>query len=345
MKRIIAAVILAILFLAPAAVFADSIYDLVGDTLAAGKVQVEYNEKFFEYGDLSDVNEQYYKNVKGAESIEYLTNTNTATFTNTGMYQDFVLKVGLPGEYGFTADFNYIYQNLGDMYNFNNVQSVGFIFSKEAFPELGILAGMRFPMKLDIANDPRLITPFTSPSVVAGLYSKGSFDVLNYNVQAAFEQPLVPAAIEMPLVPDIIQGAQGNLNISGSLGYSIYGNKETQSVELAVEAQYLVQQYTGYDALSIRVVPQARVYFYNDFYFILGVEKLLYTENTFLNNQDTVIYLAKVNYMINSDNRIIASSNSTTAYSGYGSGVSQTATSLPGQATPAQVTATPTVTH
>lgn len=332
MKRIMAAVIL---FLAPAAVFADSIYDLVGDTLAAGKVQVEYNEKFFEYDNPTIINEQYYNNLKKAESVEYLTNTNTTAFTNTGMYQDFVLKVGLPGEYGLTADFNYIYQNLGDLYNYNNVQSIGFIFSKEAFPGIGILAGMRFPMKLDIADDPRLITPFSSPSAVAGMYSKGYFDVLHYTAQVAFEQPLDP---------DPLSG-QGNMNISGSLGYSIYGNKETQSVELAVEAQYLVQQYTGYDALTIKVVPQARVYFYNDFYFILGVEKLLYTENTFLNSQDTVIYLAKVNYMINSDNRIIASSNSTTAYSGYGSGVSPTATSLPGQATPTQVTATPTVTH
>jgi|GEM_PF-1948114 hypothetical protein len=340
MKRIIAAGILVMLWLAPAAVFADSIYDLVGDTLAAGKVQVEYNEKFFEYDNYNFFKDDVYNKI--LDTIDY----NTTTFTVTGMYQDFVLKVGLPGGYGLTADFDYIYQNLGDLYNYNNVQSVGFIFSKEAFPEIGILAGMRFPMKLSIADDPRLITPFTSPSVVAGFYSKGSFDVLNYNFQAAFEQPLAPAAIEMHLVPDIVkQGAQGNLNISGSLGYSIYGNKETQSVELAVEAQYLEQQYSGYNALAIRVVPQARVYFYNDFYFILGVEKLLYTEDTLLNNQDTVIYLAKVNYMLNSDNRIIASGNSLNARGGYGSGVSPTASALTGQATPTQVTATPTATH
>ncbi|MGD0566106.1 MAG: hypothetical protein ABSA34_02105 [Candidatus Goldiibacteriota bacterium] len=343
MKRILAVIIL---LLAPMTLLADSIYDLAGDTLPAGKVQIEYNEKFFEYGTIQAVaGEPYGTNITNVITNELFTNTSAATISNTGMYQDFVLKLGLPGGYGLTADFDYIYQNLGDIYNYNNVQSIGFIFSKGAANSLGVLAGMRFPMKLNIAYDPRLITPFTSPSIVAGLYSKGSFDVLNYNVQAAFEQPLVPDAVVQPSLPDFVQGGQGNLNVSGSLGYNIYGNKATQSIELAVETQFLMQEYTGYESVALRVVPEAKVYFYNDFYFILGVEKLLYTTNTFLNDPNTVIYLVKVNYMINSDNRIIAApaGNSRNGYSSYG--VSPTASSIPGQSMPWQVTATATVTH
>lgn len=329
MKKIIAVILL---LAAPAAVFCDSIYDMVGDTLPAGKVQVEYREKFFEYNKFTFEKPGVYYNK--LLTIDY----TTVTYTATGMYQDFALKMGLPGGYGFSADFDYIYQNLGNIYNYNNVQSVGLLFSKTTSVPLGLIAGMRFPMKTSLPDDPRLILPLTSPSVVAGLFSKGMFDVLQYNAQAAFEQPLKPADV------------QGILDISGSLGCNVYGNKETQSVDLALEAQYLLEQYTGnndqdieqgYNSVTIRLVPQVRVYFYNDFYFILGVEKLFSTENTFLNDPDTLIYLVKVNYMVNSDKRVVASSgNSGTAYSPFTA--TPVATATPGFGLPLQATATPT---
>jgi hypothetical protein len=308
---------------------------MVGDTLPAGKVQIEYREKFFEYNNFTynsfEKDQPYYVKIHNIDA-------DTLTYTATGMYQDFVLKVGLPGGYGISTDFNYIYQNLQDIYNYNNVQSVGVTFSKIWTAPLGVIAGMRFPMKITLPDDPRLILPLTSPSVVAGLYSKGNFDVLQYNLQAAVEQPLNPSEV------------QGIFDISGSLGCNVYGNKETQSVDLALEAQYLLEQYTGYDSndvekgynsIAVRLVPQVRVYFYNDFYFILGVEKLFYTENTFLNNPDTLIYLVKVNYMVNSDKRIVAgaSGNSGAAYSPFVA--TPVATATPGFGVIPQATATP----
>jgi hypothetical protein len=329
MKKILAVILL---LMAPAAVFCDSIYDMVGDTLPAGKVQIEYREKFFEYNSFSiNQGDTFYNKVLKIDA-------DTLTYTTTGMYQDFVLKAGLPGGYGIAADFNYICQNLQNIYNYNNVQSVGVNFSKTWTAPLGLIVGMRFPMKITLPEDPRLILPLTSPSVVAGLFSKGSFDVLQYNAQAAFEQPLNPSEV------------QGILDISGSLGCNVYGNKATQSVDLALEAQYLLEQYTGYDStgvergynsLAVRLVPQVRVYFYNDFYFILGVEKLFYTENTFLNNPETLIYLVKVNYMVNSDKRIVAgaSGNSGAAYSPFV--VTPVATATPGFGVIPQATATP----
>ena len=70
MKKILAVILL---FMAPAAVFCDSIYDMVGDTLPAGKVQIEYREKFFEYNNFTynsfEKDQPYYVKIHNIDAL------------------------------------------------------------------------------------------------------------------------------------------------------------------------------------------------------------------------------------------------------------------------------------
>ncbi len=60
------------------------------------------------------------------------------------------------------------------------------------------------------------------------------------------------------------------------------------------------------------IIPQLKIRFYNDFEFKIGMQILGLTENYFYHKDDKFLYIVKLNYIINSDNRKIDTTTTTT---------------------------------
>jgi hypothetical protein len=269
--------------------YADTISDFVGDRLEPGKLQASYLEKYFEYTVLyagNDINSGYYKRTFGL-SYDML----------SGIKQDYIARYGLTEDINISANMLYVFQKLG-VINCNNVQSISFCINKYSEVMPGFMAGFRMPVTKNLDTDPRLINYTRSPSLILGLFYKGGFWRLDYSAQAKYELMLAPFSPGAKITDDCSDEAE----INASLGFTIYNNPSKQKVSLIMETDLTAG---AYDSRVLRVIPQARMEFYNDFQAILGLEFLADEENVYLNDTSKYLYTFKINYIINSDKRIV----------------------------------------
>ena len=286
--------------------------DMAGDTLAAWNVQVEYKEKYFEYN-------TYYNDGVFETGIML-----------RGMDQDFVVRMGLPGDYFVSLGANYIFQNLEALYDYNNVQSLTLIAGRKTQDGPGLLCGLKYPLGSEMADNPRLINRNDMYNFMAGVYQKGSLGPAKYSVQGILEQPFRQTDY------------RGTMDLSASLGFSFYDDPQKQAIDIITEVNYTLIQRGSADSYRITVIPQAVVRFYNDFGFVLGVEILADADNWTLNQQEKLLYVVKANYVLNSARKAAATAllQPTPVQSGF---IAQPAQSVTVTGTPVGTTGTPAI--
>ncbi|MEI7542112.1 MAG: hypothetical protein WCJ94_02545 [bacterium] len=246
--------------------------DVAGDSLAAWKVQAEYKEKYFEYNTI------------------YHDGAVTTGIMLRGMDQDFVLRMGLPDSFFVSVDANYVFQNLEALLDHNNVQMITLLAGKQFDMGLGVILGYRIPLALKLENNPLLINRNEMHNLVVGLYQKGSLWFVKYSLQALAEQAVRPSDY------------QNGMDLAASLGFNFFNDPEKQSVDMLAEINYSVAQRTSGNSYVLTLIPQTVVKFYNDFNLVLGIEILLDANNMNLNKLDKLLYVVKVNYVLNGTN-------------------------------------------
>jgi hypothetical protein len=308
-------VIIVLLLLIPGfSIYCFTYYGAIAEHPGDWQVEAEYVEKYFEYDTYYDANGFY-----GLPDVIL-----------KGMDQDFVLRLGLPSQYFISLDANYVFQDLKGLYDYNNVQTLTLLGGKLPVNNMGLIAGLKIPLDSKINPDFRLINRNSEYSIIAGMTYNGSAGPVSYTAQAVFENGL--------RVSDYL----GKEDLSAAAGFNFYNDPASQTIDLLAEIDYTSTQRVSGNSGELKIIPQARVKFYNDFDFIIGVEFLLNAENAFLNDESREYYVLKVNYVINSAVRnAAAASVSGTSSVPYPDSWNKTA---PGQTTvtaaPIQVTAT-----
>ncbi len=277
-----------ILFLLlPVVIHADTLFDYGGDRLSEWKVEASYSEKYFEH----NIYYIYYNLFDDT----YIDDGQYEGSLLRGMKHNFLIRCGLPGDSVINMDFLYIYQRLGE-FDYNNLHNVSLFWEKFFKNGAGLLAGVKIPFDYEMPDDVRFIDSRGKSNAVAGGFYRGESGILSYSASLVFEKDVTFSS-----------GYEGEINALCSTGLKVYETKD-QSVDFILEAAYNISRDDGVKQSSLYFVPQARVDFYNDFYFLLGVEILAYAENMFLNKffiegDKKIFYLAQVNYVINSDIR------------------------------------------
>lgn len=280
MKKALCLSAILLLFFKPAAK-ALTYCDLAGNTLAPWNVQAEYKEKYFEY------------------NMFYYDAAITPGIMLRGMDQNFVLRLGLPDGFFASLDANYLFQNLeaasdasgaevSPMFDYNNVQTLTLLAGKHQEAGPGILLGIRYPFDNEMADNTRLIDRKYMYNFVAGIFQKGSLGILRYSLQAVVEEPV------------FISDYLGSMDLSASLGFNFYDVPEKQVIDIIAEIQYYLIQRESKNSYMLTIMPEAVIQFYNDFNFVLGVEILVDADNWTLNKSEKLLYVVKVNYVLNS---------------------------------------------
>lgn len=270
MKKLVLFVV--IILTLKTSVYALTYCDVAGDSLAVWKVQAEYKEKYFEYNTL------------------YHNGVVTTGIMLRGMDQDFVLRVGLPDNFFASVDANYVFQNLEALLDHNNVQMITLLAGKQFDIGLGVILGYRMPIELKLENNSLLINRNEMHNLVAGLYQKGSLWFVKYSLQALVEQAVRPSDY------------QHSMDLSVSLGFNFFNDPEKQSVDMLAEINYSAVQKGSGDSYVLTLIPQTVVKFYDDFNLVLGIEILLDANNMNLNKVEKLLYVVKINYVLNGVN-------------------------------------------
>jgi hypothetical protein len=266
-----------------AAAAADTIYTYGGDYVPQWKLQVVYKEKFFE-------NKVYYRKFSVFSSPGV---TDPAYSSTLGvMKHDFILRLGLPGDFSLDADLNYVYQKLGAVYNFNNLQTVS-VFTEKYFDWWGALAGIRVPFWNNMPFDQALYDARDEMNLMLGLFIKPGPGMFRYSAGLYDETCLLSG-----------KNYRGSIFAAASAGVNIYSS-EYQAIDFTVETAYSARFLSGRTSSVLYVAPQFYVEFFNDFSFIIGVEFYLAASEIYINSSNTPLYLVKINYTANSDKRAV----------------------------------------
>ena len=282
--------VMLVLFCLP--VFSDTLLDYGGDMLPEGKLQATYKEKYFEYN-------IYYKYFNFFSEGFDKEDVYDGSFLK-GMQHNFIVRLGLPWETVLNMDAMYIYQRMDDL-DYNDLHSLS-LFGEKYFGPFGLLAGLRLPFNNEIPDDVRFVDTKGRYNFIAGTFIKDAGDVFNYSLQVVFEKYLAGAASRIP-----INIYFWEMSLSASAGFRFF-KSEHQSIDFILEAAYRTVNYEEKKSVVSYIVPQVRIEFYNDFYLVAGIEVLAHAENIFLNkffidDDNKIFYLAKLNYVINSDKR------------------------------------------
>ena len=123
--------------------------------------------------------------------------------------------------------------------------------------------------------------------LIGGLFKRGYIGILNYSFDGMWAYNLA--------------GSEGIMNrgsACGFLGLKVYEKKGSQSIVLGAEAFGGIDEYEEFYAYTVSVLPQARVEFYDHFDITAGAEILLYSENRYINKEEKIQYMLKVDYVI-----------------------------------------------
>lgn len=261
-------------------IFSFLFYDYGGDYLMPWKIQAYYKEKYFEYN-------FYYK---------YYDIFNTYIKSNkeemlSGMKQNFGLRLGLPENYVINTDFLYVFQKIGDE-NYNNLQAVTFLIEKNKKDFFDLIFGLKIPLWDKKINNIRILTEKEKLNILFGIF---------YNFNYLFWKNGLSILFEIPVYMDI--DYKGDLFIGEIFGFNIYDDNEKQSIDLLMELSLNIADKTDFYSIVGVIIPQLKIKFYSDFELTIGMQILGYAENYFYHKYDKYLYIVKINYIINSDNR------------------------------------------
>ncbi len=287
MKKRTMILVLAAVTAVSALIYADTWGGFAGDRLEPWKFQVVYTEKYFEYDTFRYADEslldKYY-----LQTQAYIPGSMLS-----GIEHGFILRCGVTDGIAANARVDYISQKM-ESYNLNNPQSLSLFMTgyDKALP--GIILGFRFPLTSSIPDDMRLIDLTKRMGLITGVFYSGNLWLIDYSGEAVYEMDLNTFSKDQ-------DKNTSQLDVSASLGVNIYGVKERQKIDFIAEALFTVG---ARDYMAFKLVPQARMTFYNDFTAILGAEAIIYAQNAYLNSDDKLLrYTARIEYLINSDLR------------------------------------------
>ncbi|MCE5299493.1 MAG: hypothetical protein LLG37_01275 [Spirochaetia bacterium] len=316
MKKTVA--VLAFLALA-APLFADSVSSETGDRLAPWQFRLDYREKYFEYNSVYDAFGFY-------EDADML----------SGMDQDMTLMAGLPGDFFAGAGVKFVFQKVtltaqNITVNEQEIQAVKITGGKYfAGNSLAVYAGCRIglPVERTAGVPDGILVDYSQPATaaIAGIKGSGRFWLINTEAGAA-------AAADF--------GGWSRLDAYADIGFNWHEDAKKQMIEPALELRYCGEYMHGESSNILWLIPQARIYFYNDLNLIFGVEAIIHADNAYLNGMEKALYTVKISYVINSDKRTAPDA------SAFGASnpvyITGTAAPLPVTGTSAPVSVTPTV--
>jgi len=271
--------LLLVLLSIPGISFADTLYDYGGDSVKEWKVQAIYREKYIE----NKIYFNYYK-------LFTRDQTGYGSITTTAMEHNIMLRMGLPDNYTVNLGFLYIYQK-ADQLNYNNMQAAS-LFVEKYNGWWGVLAGLKIPFRYRFAADPRIIDIADEFNALFGLFLKVRPGDFRYSLAMYDEENISGNG-----------NYQGDMAFTGSAGVNFYSSDD-QKIDFTVEAAYRIKKYETQPQYSFYITPEFKVEFYNDFYFIIGAEFYLYAQNMYMPDTSIPLYMAKLNYLLNSDKRV-----------------------------------------
>jgi len=278
--------IIPVMLMMAACVMATTVSDIIGDRLEPGKISASYKERYFEYDSF-----YIYNNNLGNAFYAKTINFAPADILS-GIEQDFILRGGITDEISISADLYYVYQKI-DSYNFSQAQDLSLVMDIYGDKGIGLLLGVRAPLTHILPDDLRLIDEART-ALLFGLFTKGGNGFLSYTLQAGYTLDLDP-----------FFGRTGGLYgdeavLNGSFGFNLYNEPKKQVIDIIFEGEYSTGRY---DKKVLKLLPQARMKFYDDFTAIVGIEALGYADNAYLYDNSRIQYVFKIDYMINSSNR------------------------------------------
>lgn len=259
--------------------YANSLFIYDNLFIPTWTLQVVYEEKYFE-------NSIYYRKYNFFDFDENIDNSYTETLK--GLEHNILLRFGMPNEYILNIDFDFIFQNVWT-YDYNNLQTVNFIIEKK-IDFMNIIAGLKVPLWFDMDPNPYLIDKRDQLNLLTGLSVDLNFDLFKIFFMFFNEENLNP------------DNYFGTRDIIFTTGFDFISN-ELQKVGLYVENDLKINVFNNLQNYIYYFIPQIKISFYDDFYFILGVEFYLLAKNVFLNKNDKPQYVFKLNHIIYGDKR------------------------------------------
>jgi len=259
---------------------ADSFYNYGGDWINKGKFQAYYKEKYFEY-------DYQYANDVG-DSVGQ-------TDMLSGISQTFGVRYGLDSRTVLDCSLLYMFQELQETnpVDFNSPQLFNVMIERYNYDGPGIICGLRLPIQNKVINNGRFIYDDNKFNAVLGILKQDYIKWFFYSYQAVAEQCL-----------EFNAGYNGEVDLSAAAGYTFSDDPEKQKIDFIIEGDYHTYDYNGQVSKVFTVAPEFNVNFFDDFAFVLGVEQIVYADSIVLNPKNVLLYLLKVNYLINSDKRL-----------------------------------------
>jgi|DewCreStandDraft_4_1066084.scaffolds.fasta_scaffold03128_16 hypothetical protein len=240
--------------------------------------QLVYKEKYFE----NNIYYTQYNFFDYYEDINYL-----YTETLKGIEHNVILRVGLPENYTFNLSFDFIFQKAG-LLDYNNLQTLGLVFEKN-IDWFNIVAGVEIPV-FDMEKNPYLINKSNRLNLLLGLILNFNFDIYKFSFLFFNEENLY--------LDDYI--ATREIILTAGIDFI---TTEFQKVGFYVENDFKMDIFYDFLSYVYYFIPEFKISFYNDLYFIIGVEFYFFAENSFLNKHDKPQYIFKLNYIMNAERK------------------------------------------
>jgi hypothetical protein len=280
MKKILVVIAITAVF---TSIKADTYYYYGGDRLDLGKFQAYYKEKYFEY-------DYQYPNQNGTVTGQ--------TDMLSGLSQNFGLRYASNPNTVLNFNLLYIVQELQSpsaTTDYNNPHLFSILVENFNYDGPGVIYGLRLPIQNKVIDNGRFIYDNDKFNAVLGILKQDYVKWFFYSYQAVAEQCL-----------EFKSGYNGEVDLSAAIGANFHNEEEKQKIDFIVESDYHAYDYNGVISNVLTIAPQFDVKFFDDFAFVIGVEQILYADNIVLNKNNVLLYLLKLNYIINSDKRAAA---------------------------------------
>ncbi|GEM_PF-2243400 len=283
--------IFAILFFYNEKLFSFLFCDYGGDHLTPWKIEAYYKEKYFEYNFYYKYDDLFVDTINGDEANML-----------SGMKQNFGLRLGLPGNYILNTDILYIFQKIENE-NYNNLQAITVLLEKNKKDFFDIIFGLKIPIWEKETNNIRILTEKGKLNLILGIFNNINYFFFKNKFFILFETPF-----------DSALNYKNDLFLGEMLGFNIYDDREKQSIDILLELSINLINYNNTYSMIGVIIPQLKIRFYNDFEFKIGMQILGHAENYFYHKDDKFLYIIKLNYIINSDNRKTDETSETTLF-------------------------------
>lgn len=257
--------------------YADSVFLYNNSFIPEWAFQIIYKEKYFE-------NTTYYVKYNFIDNYIYIDNSYTEI--SRGFEHNIMLRFGMPKDYMLNVNFDFIFQKAGIL-DYNNLQAIDFTVEKK-IDFINIVAGLKIPILFDMKQSPYLIDKRERLNLLTGLMVYLNPGLIKFYFIFFNEENLN------------INNYFGTKDIIFTVGFDFISN-DIQKVGVYIENDLKINTFDNLQSYIYYFIPQVKIDFYNDFYFIIGAEFYLLTENVFLNKYNNPLYIFKLSYVMNID--------------------------------------------